>query len=304
MGDSLTDNGNLYNRLFKLIPKSPPYFQGEFSDGHVWADEVGKYFHDRYNIAFENFAVGGTTVILRSPTHALPYFFGEEINEYLLHDLWNKEKNKVLYAIWIGANDYLDELQQDPDSLTTEVVNRMVQNIVTLIDKGAEHFLIFSLPDLALTPRATIDNIKPRLGYVSESHNIKLLAAVNTLKLQHPNVDFLYIDVFSLLRNVVNFPEVFNQKYHLHLTNVTEACWMGKYTIHPNTTISRQLTHSAMLNEAYSVGLMADQGIQPCEHPEEFIFWDKLHPTAVIHHLLANLVIEKINTFIPIPIRA
>ncbi len=34
-GDSLSDNGNLYNRTFGYIPKSPPYYEGRF---FKWTD--------------------------------------------------------------------------------------------------------------------------------------------------------------------------------------------------------------------------------------------------------------------------
>jgi phospholipase/lecithinase/hemolysin len=66
-GDSLSDNGNLYRTALGLMPKSPPYYQGRFSNGPAWADIAAKYFADKHNVTLENYAVGGETVNLHNP---------------------------------------------------------------------------------------------------------------------------------------------------------------------------------------------------------------------------------------------
>jgi phospholipase/lecithinase/hemolysin len=33
----------------------------------------------------------------------------------------------------------------------------------------------------------------------------------------------------------------------------------------------------------------------PCANPNEHMFWDAIHPTAVIHMLLAQVVIDALN---------
>ena len=62
-GDSLTDDGNLYEASYKIMPKSPTYYLGRFSNGPVWAEKVSEYLQNKYQIQSENFAVGGATVI-------------------------------------------------------------------------------------------------------------------------------------------------------------------------------------------------------------------------------------------------
>jgi hypothetical protein len=49
-GDSLTDNGNLYSFDFGFLPKSPPYFKGQFSNGFPWSYQVTKYFKEKGSI--------------------------------------------------------------------------------------------------------------------------------------------------------------------------------------------------------------------------------------------------------------
>lgn len=296
LGDSLTDNGNLYKAFFNIIPKSPPYFAGEFSNGHVWSDFISQYYHDRNGVKAENYAVGGTTVILRSPTQgALPYDLDEEINNFLFYNLLNKEKNKILFAVWMGANDYLDEVQQNPDSLTTDVVNKIISDLTLLIDKGGEHFLLLGMPDLSLTPYATVHNMVERLRTVSQLHNEKLVAALNNLKIQYPQVDILFMDIGSMLTDIVNHPDQYNQQYHTHITNTTQSCWSGGYTTKKHSLLETRVASSTALSETYHVGTLFEDGVKPCDHPEEFVFWDKLHPTTVTHQILADKVEQLID---------
>ena len=41
LGDSLSDNGNLYGATQGAQPASPPYWQGRFSDGRTFAEQLG-----------------------------------------------------------------------------------------------------------------------------------------------------------------------------------------------------------------------------------------------------------------------
>ncbi len=54
-GDSLSDKGNLYSLTGDTIPPSPPYYQGRFSNGPVWVEDVAKYL----GIPLADYALGG-----------------------------------------------------------------------------------------------------------------------------------------------------------------------------------------------------------------------------------------------------
>ena len=41
-GDSLSDNGNLFDMTGGLAPPSPPYFDGRFPNGPVWVEHLDK----------------------------------------------------------------------------------------------------------------------------------------------------------------------------------------------------------------------------------------------------------------------
>src|SRR5579872_3174594 len=149
-GDSLSDDGNLYQATKKTVPKSPPYYQGRFSNGPTWAEDLGKKYHDKYYIGTINDSYGGATAILHDPktdSFTSTITLEGELYSYSLHSMF-VDKSKVLYVIWIGANDYLYEKTPDMSGVTDAVVNKIASSITSLINQGANQFLILNLPDL------------------------------------------------------------------------------------------------------------------------------------------------------------
>jgi phospholipase/lecithinase/hemolysin len=99
-GDSMTDNGNLYN-LIKTMPKSPPYYKGRFSNGPTWAEYVERSFYNTHYIDSQNYAYGGATAILHSfvtDKIALPITLSAEMYEYYLNTLY-ADKSEVSISL-------------------------------------------------------------------------------------------------------------------------------------------------------------------------------------------------------------
>ena len=63
-GDSLTDTGNIY-MYGHIMPKSPPYYNGRFSNGPVWSEYLDAALSKR-NIASDNLSNGYTTTCISS----------------------------------------------------------------------------------------------------------------------------------------------------------------------------------------------------------------------------------------------
>lgn len=305
-GDSLSDNGNLYRFFLKIIPKSPPYYDGRFSNGSTWAEIVGNYYHDHYNVDYQISAVGGATAILRNPAKgALPYTIGEQVDSYLLAHPF-KDKSQILYAIWIGANDYMDEKDQEINGLINDVVNATSDSVVKLINKGAKNVMLLDQPDLSKVPfafNASADVIA-RLNELSLLNHQKMVSLVDTLKKQYPDVNFVYIDIYDLFNDIFQDTQKYNQKYNLHINNLTDSCWLGGYTLRSriakmndvmlNKDMTGRILKSTSLLEAYTVGKLSSMGVAPCDDPDDYLFWDKVHPTAVTHQLLAAYVLEQL----------
>ena len=327
-GDSLTDNGNLYKHDFKIMPKDPPYYQGRFSNGPTWAEHLGNYYYARYNINYDIYAVGGATVVLCNPLKGcLPLTLKAEIDDYFFHTA-AKDRANTLFIIWIGANDYISETKQDPNSFTDDVIKQLSTDITALLQNGGKHFALLDLPDLSKTPRELTDHTPAaqRLHILSELHHQKMLATVNQFRNQYPNATFSYVDTYAIFNDIIENTKKYNQKYNLHITNIAESCWEGGYALKkllaqndaekelnaalqqadnsyptgmfknmdPNA-LTQYMLKSPALAEAYKVGKLQASGIKPCVNPDDYMFWDQIHPTEVTHQLFADIVLETLE---------
>ncbi len=318
-GDSLSDNGNTYKLLLKFLPKSPPYFEGRFSNGPTWAEVFGEYYAKKSSVDYQIYAYGGATAIYHLPTTKFisPNILEWQINKYLI-DTTLKDKSHTFFSIWIGANDYLYYYQDDADELTQKIIDKIAWSITTLIANGAEHFLIFNLPDLARTPFVKDDNMAMQLHAIILIHNLKLDIALGQIKSDHPNIKLTFINIYDLFNDIMDHPEKYNQKYNIHLTNTHKGCWTGGYwltrkfsekTLHDdiqqalvdeNTSLgnvdihamSDFISHNPALLYAYAMRQSYLHGCEPCENPDEYLFWDYLHPTKVVHQILSQYAIE------------
>ncbi len=320
LGDSLSDNGNLYEHDFHTFPPSPPYYRGRFSDGRTWAEALAEHYYSIYYTSSQNYATGGATTFLHNPFEGfLPLTIGEEIDDYFIRDL-TVDKSQTLFIIWSGGNDYLPGSKQ-VDTDTTHVVNETMEDIKKLVSHGAKNIYIFNLPDLGGTPRAIVKNSIQNLHDLTIAHNSKLATALTDYAKQHSDIDLHSFDVYALFYNLVNNTAQFNQAHHTHFSNVNTACWGGGsllYATNPNTMTHRlqanqspaaekmanQMTQlikkSPELMEAYQVGVSAENGEHPCADPSSYVFWDHIHPTAAVHQSLADIVekdMDKYYTF-------
>lgn len=320
-GDSLTDDGNLY-QVLRILPKSPPYYKGRFSNGITWAEHVGNYYYQKSYVNYSNYAYGGATAILhnlRSDPFIAPMLLGTELDGYLLRNPL-KDKSKALFGVWIGANDYLYERTEDLNKLTDDVVNKIASSVQILINKGGQNFLLLNLPDLGQTPYARAHDNSERLTTISVMHNKKLADAVNALKTNNPNANIVFYDIYSLFVDILKHPDIYNQKYGTHITDIAQGCWSGtvlglqdqkvfdkelKEALGDNSVLldknintslmSKAILSSPSLVDVYQVGKAYDEGKQPCPNADEHLFWDDLHPTAVIHKVLGQIIIDALQ---------
>lgn len=323
-GDSLTDPGYLYQLLFKILPKSPPYYEGRFSNGPTWAEEVGNYFYSNYYIDNEVYALGGATAVFHmpSPKFISPATLQWEVDKYLLNNIFS-DKSDTLFIIWIGGNDYLFDADAEPENATTEVVDRIAWAVEKLASHGGQHFLVMNLPDLSKTPIAKENGQTAQLSTMTVMHNQKLAAALDRIRKANPGMSVLSYDIYAMLNDVIQDPSKVNQKYGIHLTNTHEACWGGGYTLRKQlnkatmtsdiqrtlidtygkvpknvdpAAASDYILRSPELAYVYALGQSVKLGNNPCVNPEEHLFWDSIHPTSVVHHVLALMVEDFLET--------
>lgn len=319
-GDSASDNGNLYRSTLKLIPKSPPYYEGRFSNGATWAEHVSDYLQKEGGITAKNYAVGSATAIFHRPTSSSIAFstLGLQVNKYLIGSVF-QDKSETLYVIWMGLNDYIMDEDTSVDELTSDVVNNIIWAVNTLTNKGATRFLIVNLPDLSWTPRgqASSAELKARYTALTQAHNTKLKAFVDSVNQTSAQTDvkIAFIDIYNLLGAMIADPAPFNQKYKTNLIDTKTACFSGGYTLQSRlarasiekqlrlslqaksadvdvAALSQAIENTPTLQVAYETALLSDAGVESCENPDEHVFWDKLHPSKAAHYVLGQEAIE------------
>ncbi len=317
-GDSLSDNGNLYSATshrswlgdqlcqylgmtcskLPVLPMSPPYYQGRFSNGLVWIENVGQMLNLTKSVTeFRDYAFGGAWA--EAPGYGgenvAPDDIGVQVSTYMMLYPYDQGKaSRDLFVIWAGGNDYLSG-RSDVQYATTKTVEAIQYQLHKLIDFGATIFLIPNLPNLGLTPWATTQGTKlaENLTQLSQQHNLKLALMMKKEQSEHPNVKFIAVDVMQY------FNELISKRAQYQLSNVNDACYPGNYDGNnaalaalPNAKINKMIMGNVELRVAYSTAQSASAGVQPCANPDNYLFWDHVHPTKVVHQLLANYVVN------------
>jgi phospholipase/lecithinase/hemolysin len=253
-GDSLSDNGNLYEYMGHNMPMSPPYYKGRFTDGPVWVEHLAKhYFPDNPEAHLLDYAFGGAAVDNESADdlddeEGDMSSLDRGLDSYLLaHN--DKANASSLYVIWIGSNNYL-ALPDELDAEIAYVRTGLRRAVDRLVDKGAKHIMLVGLPDLGKTPMAAEFEAETNLSYLANQHNAILEADVHKLQETRTDVEWFFFDVNAMFLEAINHSELY------HFVNVTGAC---------NERVDYDSSTS-------------------CEH---YLFFDQLHPSGRGHEFIA-----------------
>jgi phospholipase/lecithinase/hemolysin len=146
------------------------------------------------------------------------------------------------------------------DYLNGNVTNpqQPVQNISkavsTLANVGAKNIMVLNLADLGKLPRTRHTEYSTQLTQLTNAHNLGLSIAVRNLSSQlEPKVNLMLVDANTLFKTVSQFPGAFG------FTNVTDACFT-------NNTV--------------------------CSKPDQYLFWDDIHPTTNAHKQIQKLALS------------
>lgn len=286
-GDSLSDIGNLYWADLEILPQSPPYYEGRFSNGPTWSDHVSEYFFSNHQITTQNYAVGGETTYFHNPFDGyLPYTLSDSRYDYYLHNI-GKDKSQTLFIVWIGGNDYLNG-SSDPEQMTSNVAKTIQSHIESLIDVGGLHFLVINLPDLSKIPYAMKCDDPQQFHLLSKLHNDKLTNSVAALQMAHPTITIQLFDMFSLFEHILSNVDQYNEKYQTILNDFTMPCWNGGLA-------SVGSSKSPVHNEALRVSKNYDGMVSPCMNPDERAFWDHIHPNFAMHKIIGSILVKEID---------
>lgn len=210
-GDSLSDDGNAFNYTSGQVPPSPPYYQGRFSNGPVWVEDLAVDLGLTPN-PLTNFAVGGATTGSTNTINSNLPGLQQEISTFTTVN--STADPSSLYVIWAGANDFLGGNVTDP----TIPINNLSTAVTSLANVGAKNIMVVNLPNLGSTPGTnTNSQISNSLNTLTAVFNSELATSLNSLG-KSENINIVDLDINSFENNIINNPTPYG------FTNVTQSC--------------------------------------------------------------------------------
>jgi phospholipase/lecithinase/hemolysin len=250
-GDSLSDNGNLFNQFGISLPFA---WEGRFSNGPVYAEQLAQLL----GVQLDDRAFAGAEASDLSPPVlpvSLPINLPEQVAGYIAQLDGHSASHDTTALINIGGNDYEGYLEsnlpKDPLSIhnfVAGVVGNIEQAIDALTSAGVEKVILFTLPDLGAA--AALFGAPPQA--VALAHGLALAnnAALEQIAASHPNVEM--VDAFQLSEALFVNPQSFGFSAPL-----------------PDTWSSLLAAHSTQFA------------------PNEVALFDTEHPTTTGHSIIA-----------------
>ena len=200
-----------------------------------------------------NFAVGAA----RAYDDGINFNLSRQVDTFLLRT-GGAASPQSLYVIEMGSNDIRDAFQiyavgGNGGPVLGQALGSIALNIQRLYVAGARNFLVWVAPNVALTP--AIRSLPPAAQglatFLTQVFNANLTGLLAQLSAGLPGISFRRLDVDQILNAIVADPGTFS------LESVTTAC------------------------------LTPNDAPFTCKHPDQFLFWDGIHPTKAGHAILA-----------------
>jgi phospholipase/lecithinase/hemolysin len=276
-GDSLSDPGNDFaliheqntppydniKYLDQLIIPHVPYAKGghHYSNGATWVEQfarlrgLAQYVTPAWQSAgakAANYAVGGGRA--RDDGDQTHRNLPQQASQFL-KDVGYQAPSDTLYVIEFGGNDLRDVLTSRDLSIIFSAVESIRDNILILNGFGAKKFLVWKVPDLSLTPAIiAMDSMTPgvKQGVYDAVFAFNYWLDVYLSGLA--GIELKRFDAASAVQALVRNPEAYG------LEVVDKACVTPK--------------------------------VPPfdCKEPDEYLFWDGIHPTKTAHGIFAQEV--------------
>ena len=279
-GTSLSDSGNAFALrggtntppdylVDPLLVPSAPYARGghHFSNGATWVEQFARSLRLAGSVRpaygsdspkATNYAVGA----------ARAYDDGRNVNlsdqvQAFLVDHGGGLPSDALYVIEMGGNDIRDAIVAyqtggpvAAQAVLQQAIASIARNIQVLYQGGARHFLVWLPPDVGLTPAIRmLDQASPGVARLATGLTQMFNANLNGVLTQvsaFPGISIARLDASTLLNDMVADPQGYG------LTDARQAC------------------------------IMPSEAPFLCQAPDEYLFWDGIHPTRAAHTIVAQ----------------
>ncbi len=252
----------MYDNSWGFTPNSA-YWEGRFTNGPVYSELLGEglglgpihYSED----GGDNYAHGGAKT---TGTSFFPSLVIDDLDEQVDDFIRGRTADPgALHVVFAGANDFFDG-----QSNAQVPANKIAADLARLLDHGAKQFLVINLPLLGLTPEYNSNaTLAATMTGRAESFNAALETNLMGLEATHADATFHRLDVAGLFTRLIDSPDLFS------LTNVTSPASPGL-----------EATGSA-------------SGVSIVPNPDEYLFWDTVHPTCIGHQLLSQAALRAVS---------
>ncbi|MBN3789469.1 SGNH/GDSL hydrolase family protein [Burkholderia sp. Ac-20353] len=287
LASNVSQNHPPYDTLDESLIPSAPYAKGghHFSNGATWIEQfaLGTGLASNVRPAFRsssgnarNYAVGGARATPFPHRVNLP----DQVQAFL-HDVNRTAPSDALYVIEIGSNDLFDALAAffavyqttgsqsqalaAANGVVANALTGIAQNMQALYGAGARKFLVWDAPRLERTPAvlALGQNVAFIASKLVDGFNQGLGQQVLSSSALGglPGIQIAELDVSGQMTTIIKSPGNFG------LTDVTDPC------ITPNTPPFT------------------------CRQPDEYFFWDGIHPTKTVHAFIAQNAAETLAQY-------
>ena len=284
-GDSLSDGGNAFvgqgftNEPFPYtasVPGSSYAPFNVFSNGPVWvqyiADDLGLMLSPSF-LGGTNFALGGerTGELTFGATNVSAGHLGGILGQanFASSGGAGMLPSDALYIINGGGNDIRRATQLFSDGTITDAealagipggASNLGSAIGLLAAAGAQTIVVSNVPDVGRTPDLVSEG--PAVAQLASdlvaAFNAELVTELDGLLALNPTLDLIVLDTFALTSAVLDNPGSLN---------VTDACTL-------------------------------QNGGAGCANPNNYLFWDGIHPTTAAHRLSADATLAAV---VPLP---
>lgn len=135
-------------------------------------------------------------------------------------------------------------------------IKNVTSAIASLADIGAKKILVANLPDLGQLPATRTSTNSGSLSALTQAHNQGLRRSLKVLSQQDSELQIATLDANALYRDAIANPAAFG------FSNVIGSCLSGSIT---------------------------------CGNPDEFLFWDGIHPTTAAHRIIGKAAVSAIQ---------
>ena len=287
-GDSLTDVGNV-TATYATLPHPPgspavipgsPYFNGRASNGPLYADVLAAglgFTATPSALGGNDYAFGGART--RYQLFGSPYL-GIVDQVATFRALPGPADPGALYVLFAGANNVQDILSgRTIDALGNPVpgIGGTLGDIATMLAglyaEGARNILVPNVPNIGRVPRVADAGPAAVAGgtALSQAFDAGLVNLLDGFVLSHPDAHLFRFDTYAALEDIVANAATYG------LTDLTHRCYTGD-----------------------DLGFTG--GGTVCANPENYLFWDGIHPTATVHAILGREMLAVLGVPEPAPL--